>query len=173
MKVFKSALHRSSWNFKNHFFKTIILSAKALCILEAYIKNCVVWKHHLHWETKNEYWKPWNTFGNITFVWKHMKKWFQYTIKCFKYKTYISNLQVRFPNAFLCFKYPIHLSKCKWCSQTTMFPMYVSNIHRAGRGPLSNLTFSYSNIQSRRENPNHNLCLQNSYKNNPFANKLF
>ena len=30
-----------------------------------------------------------------------------------------------------CFQYPIHVSKCKWCFQTTMFPMYVSNIHRA------------------------------------------
>ena len=63
----------------------------ALSILETYIGNIVVWKHHLHLETKNVFWKhtldigniiwiletyelDWKhnlDIGNITFVWKH------------------------------------------------------------------------------------------------------
>ena len=59
--------------------------------METYIGNIVVWKHHLHLETKNVYWKhaldignknriletyelDWKHIlhiGNITFVWKH------------------------------------------------------------------------------------------------------
>ena len=47
-----------------------------------YIENIVVWRHHLHLETKNVYWKhtletyelDWKhnlDIGIITFVWKH------------------------------------------------------------------------------------------------------
>ena len=77
------------------FYRTFMyaesLLTLALCILETYIGNNVVWKHHLHLETKNIYWKhaldignknriletyelDWKHIlyiGNITFVWKH------------------------------------------------------------------------------------------------------
>ena len=36
-----------------------------------------------------------------------------------------------FPISNFGFQYPIHVSNFKWCFQTTMFPMYVSNIYRA------------------------------------------
>ena len=39
----------------SNFFLGMVYTA--LCILETYIGNIVVWKHHLHLETKNVYWK--------------------------------------------------------------------------------------------------------------------
>ena len=49
--------------------------------------------------------------------------YFQFTIPCFQYKSYVSNIQVMFPNAFLCFQYPIFVSNIQ-----LMFPKanYVS-----------------------------------------------
>ena len=40
----------------------------ALCILETYIGNIVVWKHHLHLETKNVYWKHALDIGNKNWI---------------------------------------------------------------------------------------------------------
>ena len=42
-----------------------LLHCTALCILESYIGNIVVWKHHLHLERKNVYWRHTFDFGNI------------------------------------------------------------------------------------------------------------
>ena len=50
---------------------------------------------------------------------------------CFQYTNYVSKRLFMFPISNLCFQYPMYVSKWKWCFQTTMFPMYVSNIHRA------------------------------------------
>ena len=50
----------------------------APCILETYIGNYVVWKHHLHLETWIGYWKQKLDIGNIHRIletkigyWKH------------------------------------------------------------------------------------------------------
>ena len=50
---------------------------------------------------------------------------------CFQSNSYVSNIRFLFPISNACFQYTFFVSKCKWCFQTTMFPMYVSNIHRA------------------------------------------
>ena len=54
------------------------MSRSALCSLETYIRNIVVWKHHLRLETENVYWKHTLDIGNIELhirnikgVWKH------------------------------------------------------------------------------------------------------
>ena len=51
----------------------------ALCLLETYTGNIIVWKHHLHLETKNVDWKHTNSIGNIFCIletyeldWKHI-----------------------------------------------------------------------------------------------------
>ena len=50
---------------------------------------------------------------------------------CFQSNSYVSNIQIMFPISYVCFQYTVYVSKRKWCFQTTMFPMYVSNIHGA------------------------------------------
>ena len=50
---------------------------------------------------------------------------------CFQSNSYVSNIQIMFPISYVCFKYTVYVSKRKWCFQTTMFPMYVSNKHGA------------------------------------------
>ena len=50
---------------------------------------------------------------------------------CFQSNSYVSNIQIMFPISDVCFQYTVYVSKRKWCFQTTMFPMYVSNIHEA------------------------------------------
>ena len=40
----------------------------APCILETYIGNYVVWKHHLRLETKNVYWKHTQDIGNKNWI---------------------------------------------------------------------------------------------------------
>ena len=50
---------------------------------------------------------------------------------CFQYTDYVSKRLLTFPMSDFCFQYPIYVSKWKWCFQTKMFPMYVSNIHGA------------------------------------------
>ena len=57
--------------------------------------------------------------------------YFQYTIPCFQYTGYVSKRLFMFPISNFCFQYPTHVSKSELCFQTTMFPMYVSNIHGA------------------------------------------
>ena len=42
---------------------------------------------------------------------------FQYISLCFQYQTYVSNIQIMFPNAILCFQYPIFVSNIQ-----SMFP---------------------------------------------------
>ena len=63
-----------------------------------------------------------------------VSKWLLYVSnikRCFQYTGYVSKRLFMFPISNFCFQYPIHVSKWKWCFQTIMFPMYVSNIHRA------------------------------------------
>ena len=50
---------------------------------------------------------------------------------CFQYTGYVSKRLLMFPKSNLCSQYPIHVSKCELCFQTTIFQMYVSNIHWA------------------------------------------
>ena len=50
---------------------------------------------------------------------------------CFQSNSYVSNIHIMFPKSNVCLQYTFFISKCKWCFQTTMFPMYYSNIHRA------------------------------------------
>ena len=61
---------------------------------------------------------------------------FQYISLCFQYQTYVSNIQIMFPNAILCFQYPIFVSNIqsmfpnandvskRQCFQC-MFPIYI------------------------------------------------
>ena len=89
-----------AWGQKTYDFMTfennLTTLIRALCILETYIGNIVVWKHHLHFATKMyignrgppisreifaRHFSKWGLFwrqvfeegniGNITFVWKH------------------------------------------------------------------------------------------------------
>ena len=39
--------------------------------------------------------------------------------------------RLMFPISNVCFQYTFFVSNRQWCFQTTMFPMYVSNIHGA------------------------------------------
>ena len=50
---------------------------------------------------------------------------------CFQTLFYVSNILFLFLISDVCFQYTFFVSKRKWCFQTTMFPMYVSNIHGA------------------------------------------
>ena len=50
---------------------------------------------------------------------------------CFQTLLHVSNILFLFPISDVCFQYTFYVSKRKRCFQTTMFPMYVSNIHGA------------------------------------------
>ena len=62
--------------------------AGAPCILETYIGNIVVWKHHWRLETKNAYWKHTLDIGNISLYignikldWKHKSVYWKHKIR--------------------------------------------------------------------------------------------
>ena len=50
---------------------------------------------------------------------------------CFQTLLHVSNILFLFPISDVCFQYTFYVSKRQRCFQTTMFPMYVSNIHGA------------------------------------------
>ena len=66
---------------------------------------------------------------------------------CFQTLFHVSNIQFLFPISDVCFQYTFFVSKRKWCFQTTMFPMYVSNIHRAEKltSKIFGTIFSWKN----------------------------
>ena len=63
---YDKAGHHNAMNIKP---STIInLNILAPCLLETYIGNIAVWKHHLHLETWIGYWKQKLDIGNIRFI---------------------------------------------------------------------------------------------------------
>ena len=57
-----------------------------LLILETYIGNIVVWKHHFRLETSIGYWKQKSDIGNMKGVWKHKSVYWKHKSVYWKHK---------------------------------------------------------------------------------------